>query len=98
MKIDLTRIPDTPDSAPATASAKLAGSESKGAVLSKDTAKLSMGQSTVEALAAKVNEAPEICQEKVAALAKLVRAGSYRTTPEQTAEAMIAHMTLAPAA
>jgi anti-sigma28 factor (negative regulator of flagellin synthesis) len=52
----------------------------------------------VQALAAKVNDVPEIRQERVAALAKAVRDGSYQVSPEQTAEALISHVMQAPMA
>jgi flagellar biosynthesis anti-sigma factor FlgM len=98
MKIDLTRTPDTPDSGATRAASKQSENARTNLGMDQDTAKLSSGQATVAALAAQVNEAPEIRQDKVSALAELVRSGNYRVTPEQTADALVAHMTLAPAA
>jgi len=96
MRIDLiVRVPDTPDSGPTKANARAAEASSS---LAADTAKLWTDHNRVAALSAKVNHLPEIRQEKVAALAKKVREGSYQTTPEQTAAAMIGHLVIAPLA
>ncbi len=46
----------------------------------------------VNALAAQVDDLPEIRQEKVAALSAAIRDGSYDVTPHQTAEAMMSQM------
>ena len=91
MRIDnSTRIPDAPQTGQARANA--AAVSSSGSGLASDTARLSTGQSAVQALAAKVNEVPEIRRERVAALASAIRNGSYQVTPEQTAGALIVHM------
>ena len=97
MRIDNnTRIPDATGAGQAKpSSSAVAGS---GSALASDTAKLSTGQSAVQALAANVNDVPEIRQERVAALAKALREGSYQVTPEQTAEALISHVMQAPMA
>ncbi len=55
-----------------------------------DTAQLSADQVRVQALSAQVNALPEIRQEKVAALGRAIRDGTYQVSPEQTAEAMLA--------
>jgi flagellar biosynthesis anti-sigma factor FlgM len=98
MKIDLTGIPDTLDSATAKATPRVAANDRDHASNANDTATLSTGQGAVAALTAQVNQAPEIRQDKVAALAELVRTGNYAVTPRQTADAVIAHMTLTSAA
>jgi len=97
MRIDNNaRIPDAPEPGQAKSSSPaVAGS---GSGLASDTAKLSIGQSAVQTLAAKVSDVPEVRQERVAALARAVRDGSYQVAPEQTAEALIVHMMQAPAA
>jgi anti-sigma28 factor (negative regulator of flagellin synthesis) len=52
----------------------------------------------VQALAAQVNELPEIRQEKVAALGRAVQSGNYQVTPEQTADALLSELRTRPAA
>jgi len=91
MRIDNNvRIPDAVQAGQAKTSSSVAAGS--GSDLSSDTAKLSTSQSAVQALAAKVNDVPEVRQERVAALAGAIRDGSYQVTPEQTAEALMAHM------
>lgn len=46
----------------------------------------------VNALAAQVNDLPEVRQDKVEALSAAIRNGSYDVTPQQTAEAMMSQM------
>jgi flagellar biosynthesis anti-sigma factor FlgM len=94
MKIDLTGIPDSLDSGSTRATARVTRDEHDNGSIAKDTATLSTGQDTVAALAAQVNQVPEIRQDKVAALAESVRTGNYAVTPRQTADAVIAYMTL----
>lgn len=98
MKIDLTGISDILDSTTARATARVAGNERDSVSIAKDTATLSTGQDTMADLTARVNQAPEIRQDKVAALAELMRTGNYAVTPAQTADAVMAHMTLTNAA
>ena len=69
-----------------------------GANLAADTVALSISQGAVQALAAKVSEMPEVRQERVAALAQAIRDGSYQVSPEQAAEALMAHMKQVPTA
>ena len=69
-----------------------------GGALAPDTAKLSVGRASVAALAAAANQLPEIRQEKVSALSQLLRSGAYQVTSEQTAEALLAHMSASSAA
>jgi flagellar biosynthesis anti-sigma factor FlgM len=59
---------------------------------SSDTAELSLDHARIGALAAQVNNLPEIRQEKVAALATAIRNGTYDVSPEQTADAMVTDM------
>jgi len=99
MRINLsTGIPPTVDPG---RSAKPGASSAGGinqAELATDTAKLSTDGSRIAGLTAAVNELPEIRQERVAALSEQVRSGTYRVSPEQTAEAIISHMLGRPAA
>lgn len=97
MKIDLAGIANTLDSVTARTAARVAGNERDNVPSATDTATLS-GQDTLAALSAQVNQAPEIRQDRVVALAELVRTGNYAVTPRQTADAVIAHMTLTSAA
>jgi len=89
-----TRIPDAVETGQSRPSSSVVAGSGSG--LASDTAKLSTGQRAVQALAAKVNEVPEIRQERVAALAQAVRDGSYQVSPEQTAEALISHVMQSP--
>ncbi len=98
MKIDLAGIANTLDSVTARTTARVAGNERDNVPSATDTATLSTGQDTLAALSAQVNQAPEIRQDRVVALAELVRTGNYAVTPRQTADAVIAHMTLTSAA
>lgn len=86
-------------------STEAAASRSRGATaaavrgeLTGDTAQLSVDQVRVQGLAAQVSALPEIRQERVAALGQAVQNGSYRVSPEQTAEAVIAELLARPAA
>jgi flagellar biosynthesis anti-sigma factor FlgM len=63
-----------------------------GEGLAGDTAQLSLDQARIQALATQVNALPEVRQEKVAALGRAVRQGSYQVSPQQTADAMIAEL------
>jgi len=66
--------------------------------LAPDTSALSSGGANVLALAAAVNQLPDIRQEKVAALAQQVRGGTYSPPPEQSAAALMSYMLLPSAA
>lgn len=95
MRIDNnTRIPDAAQTGQTKPSSSVVAGSGSG--LASDTAKLSTGQSAVQALAAKVNELPEVRQDRVAALASAIRNGSYQVTPEQTADALMVHMVQGP--
>jgi len=99
MRIDLnTGVPASAEGGqPARQGAAVkAGSGSRE--LAPDVAQLSSDHVRVQALTAAVSQLPEVRQEKVAALAQLVRSGTYSVTPQQTAEALISYMNLRPAA
>jgi len=64
------------------------GSETDGEHLASD-------QLQLRSLENRVNALPEVRQEKVEALGKAMRNGTYEAPPEKTAEAMIAAMTAA---
>jgi len=92
MKIDLQgRIPQAPESAAAANSAGTRKSSSPGG-RAVDTAELSGLQETAKRLSAAVLAQPEIRQERVAALAQQIQSGNYRTTPGQTAEALLSQL------
>lgn len=91
-------IPQTPDAGqPVRSGARAASGTTSGALVA-DTTKLSSGQANVPALAAAVNQLPEIRQERVAALAQQVHGGTYTPQPERSAEALMSHMLLSSAA
>jgi flagellar biosynthesis anti-sigma factor FlgM len=93
MRIDLNaRTPEASDAGrPAKAGSRAAGSKSREAVGS-DQAEVSLGQARTRALEVQAHRAPEIRQDKVEALARVIRDGTYEVSPEQTAEAMISEM------
>jgi len=91
-------IPQTLDTGQTTKSDRRAASGTASGALALDTSKLSSGQANVPALAAAVNQLPEIRQQKVAALAQQVRSGTYSPPPEQSAEALMSHMLVSSAA
>jgi len=89
-------IPQAADSgAAARPAARTVAADNSGA-LASDSSKLSSAQANVPALAATVNQLPEIRREKVAALAQLVRNGTYSPRPEQAAEALMSYMQTSP--
>jgi anti-sigma28 factor (negative regulator of flagellin synthesis) len=57
-----------------------------------DVAHASADYVRAQGLAATLSQLPEVRQEKVAALAELVRSGNYSVTSDQTAGALMAHM------
>jgi anti-sigma28 factor (negative regulator of flagellin synthesis) len=61
-------------------------------IAAQPTTEDSTYQSAVSALVAQVNRQPEIRQEKVAALAQQVRAGTHDIAPSETAEAIFADL------
>ncbi len=89
MRVDLnTRIPEAPDSSLSNGAQRTEASKPE----TNDTAKLSLDNRTVQALASQASGAPEIRHERVDALARSIRGGSYRIDPEKTADALVAHM------
>jgi flagellar biosynthesis anti-sigma factor FlgM len=90
MRIDLNAlIPEAPDPGQSTKSGSRVASSTSGGEGLGDTAKLSQDQGRVQQLASQVNQLPEIRQDKVAALQRVIEEGSYRVTPEQAAEALL---------
>lgn len=57
-----------------------------------DAAQFSFDPSRVASLEARVNSLPEIRQEKVEALGRALREGSYQVSAEQTAEGLLAEI------
>ncbi len=57
-----------------------------------DQTRLSLDQGRIQTLAAQASGVPEIRQEKVAALARLVSGGQYRVSAQQTAEAIVSQL------
>jgi len=94
MRIDPNaRLAATPDSGESAKSAAKTAHPLPGAeALGTDRAELSIDQARVHALAAQVNSLPEVRQEKVAALARALRNGEYKVSPEQTADAMLSEI------
>ena len=84
----------TTEQAAANANSRPASGASGGQVLGTDQAEFSSDQARVNALSAQVNALPEIRREKVAALHNAVKQGTYRVSPEQTAEAILADLQL----
>lgn len=101
MRIDLNAIiPEAPDPGQsAKPGSRAASSSSTGDVLAGgDTAKLSQDQGRVQELASRVNQLPEIRQDKVAALQRAIGQGEYRVTPGQAAEALLSAIQIRSAA
>jgi flagellar biosynthesis anti-sigma factor FlgM len=93
MRIDPNaRSAETPAAGQTAASNQRAAVAPAGAGPAGDTAQLSLDQVRVQALAIQVNALPEVRQEKVAALGRAIRQGSYQVSPQQTADAMIAEL------
>lgn len=90
--------PPAPDASQGVKSSPQAASGTSSGALAPDTSELSSGRANVGALAAAVNQLPEIRQAKVAALAQQVRGGAYSPQPEQSAAALMSFMLLPSAA
>jgi len=58
----------------------------------QDQATISQQHKQVHSLVAQVSSAPEIRQEKVAAVATAIRNGSYNVSPDSTASALLEQM------
>jgi flagellar biosynthesis anti-sigma factor FlgM len=63
-----------------------------------DTAAISPDQVRVQSLVAQVSAFPEIRQDRVDALSRSIREGSYQVSAEQTAAAILSEMAQAAAA
>jgi hypothetical protein len=66
--------------------------------LAGSAAKPSLDLRRIEALAFEVRELPEIRDEKVAALGRALRSGSYKIKAAETAEALLSQMRMRRAA
>jgi flagellar biosynthesis anti-sigma factor FlgM len=58
----------------------------------EDQAELSGALVQVQALVAQASQLPEVRQERVSALRQAVESGTYQSSPEQVAGAVLAHM------
>jgi negative regulator of flagellin synthesis FlgM len=87
LRSDLASGESIASSSSAARPAQTAGKDDYG-----DAAQLSSSSLAATTLAAAASQVPEIRQEKVAALAEQLRAGTYEVSPEQTAEAMLSEM------
>jgi flagellar biosynthesis anti-sigma factor FlgM len=93
MRIDLNpSIGQTPDPGESNKPGLRSSSGPASGDLAGDVAKLSPDYVRAQVLTEAVNQLPEIRQEKVAALAQLIRSGNYAVTSEQTAAALLSHM------
>jgi anti-sigma28 factor (negative regulator of flagellin synthesis) len=93
MRIDLSLgIGQATDSAGAEKVDTPSGGGVSNPELAADVANPSAEYIRAQALTATLSQLPEIRQEKVAALAELVRGGNYAVSPEQTAGALMAHL------
>jgi flagellar biosynthesis anti-sigma factor FlgM len=109
MRIDSNQaLPQLPESGrssnpnPASADSRASGTSVPGnvlgGVLGEDQAQLSGGQVQVQALAAQALQFPEVRQEKVNSLRQSILDGRYQAGSNQVAEALFAHLLVAPAA
>jgi len=64
----------------------------------KDRAQLLRIRAQIQILAAQVSRFPEIRQEKVTALQRVILGGGYQPTADQLAHAVFVHMLVKPAA
>jgi len=93
MRVDLNSgIGQAAEASQSAAGAKSTAAGASAGSRSGDTAQLSTDQARVQSLLEQVNAVPEIRREKVAALGKAVREGTYQVEPEQTADALIDEM------
>lgn len=67
-----------------------------GNAVGEDQAQVSGAQAQIQALASQAAQLPDFGQEKVSALRQIVLGGSYQPSPQQTAEALFAHMLVQP--
>ncbi len=64
----------------------------EGALRGQDRAELSPDRQRVQSLFQRANEAPEVREQKVSALRAAVQDGSYKSSHENTAAAMLKEM------
>src|SRR5277367_4772840 len=90
MRVDLGKAAEGPELQQTRNSGAAASPEGAGRTqVAGDTATLSETQTKAQALAAQVAQLPEIRQEKVAAVGRLINQGKYQVTAEQTAESIL---------
>jgi flagellar biosynthesis anti-sigma factor FlgM len=99
MRIDSSQTPQplreggrTGNSSPGSAGTRASG----GDALGQDSAQLSAPHVQVQTLVKQALQFPEIRQEKVSALRQAVLGGSYQPDARQVAEAVFAHIRVAP--
>lgn len=99
MRIDLNRSISatygSEASSQASAQASHSATEAQPSNQAGEAAKLSWGANSMKALTARVHQLPGMRQERVAALAQIVRGGAYQVSSEQVAEALMSHMSAA---
>lgn len=88
MKVELNRPSLDSVSLPQGSSAGVTGDSALHAP-EEDRATLSTDQASVEALAAKALNSPEIRQDKVETLRQAIKSGQYTIEPDGIAEALI---------
>jgi flagellar biosynthesis anti-sigma factor FlgM len=98
MRIDLNSNFLPAENAASVNSTSRASDSAANNQLSNDSAELSQGQLSATSLAAAANQLPEVRQEKVAALASQLSAGTYQVSAAQTADAIVSYMQLDEAA
>ncbi len=98
MRIDLGNTSDIVETGAARSQGATAGSRTGDGSATSQTAIQSQPQIIVSALAARAAGLPEVRQEKVAALARLINQGQYQPSPAQTAESILSEITLGSAA
>ena len=96
MRVDLlTYGPEPPENnATARAGQTPAASETASNVAGEDQARFSFDQARVQSLEAQVLAQPEIRQQKVGSLQKLLTGGQYAVSAEHVAHSMIAELAL----
>jgi len=93
MRIDLNSgIVQASDPAALSKSNPQSSSQAAKGEAPSDVANLSNTYGRLQELTGMINSQAEMRQEKVAALTAMVQNGTYRCSPEQTAEALLAHM------
>ena len=99
MRIDLGKAAEAPELQQTRNSGAAANPQGAGRTqVAGDTATLLEAQTKAQALAAQISQLPEIRQEKVTALGRLINQGKYQVTAEQTAESILSAIAIRPAA